>query len=159
VLHLKLEPKGREAVSEREAELVSDTLLGYGGLEQLERLAKAAAVYLTKMEREHRNAERASRKPNWTAAAVAGACRELWGREHREIESEAWLKYLEREKEPTTERQRIWRFAPKSQNHDAPGVFGLLLNDVLETMNIVGAKGEPVSAAVALRSWRDVQKV
>ena len=148
---------GREHLTKPERQLVAETVNGQWGLETLEELLGDVLRILPALEKEYRSLERASRKPNWRAAAVAGECRHVWGKEHCEAETVAWEQHRTGKGRGLNERQQIFNFAPVSQNHDAPGPFGRFVADVLGALKITTEAGEPVSAAVALKQWRKMR--
>lgn len=148
----------RESLTAREGELVSEILTGHGGLEAFEALLGALLTELPPMEREHRGLRKASRKPNWRAAAVAGKCREVWADEHREIASPAWQKHCKTKGRGLNECAQKLCFAPEVQNHDAPGPFGRFLGDILGALGICTEVGDAVTAAVSLNHWRKMRK-
>lgn len=100
---------------------------------------------------------------NWRAASVAMSCRNLWGFAQWHIlgkpsPSDDFLaqiatigvdqaEFLQQEK-----AKFILNCAPRTEKHDAPGPFGRFLEDVLETLGIVGRDGHRLSAHSALRA-------
>ncbi|TNC61326.1 hypothetical protein [Rubellimicrobium roseum] len=93
-------------------------------------------------------------KRNWRAASVAQECRKVWAVGN-------WSGPLFLARPPDEEeryQQHLRDFAPKHEKDATPGPFGRFLEDVLEVLEVEGAKGEIVSAASALRAWREAPR-
>jgi hypothetical protein len=150
--------RGMVAISSDEAMLLPVLLTGQAGVELLASLLKQTSIALREMEKSHGIEVKATKKANWKAAAIAGRCRLIWAMEHFQTNSEKWQKFLDDGGSKQDQFQREWHFAPKTEHHDAPGIFGRFLNDILDALCIVGKSGQPVSAAVALRQWKSAEE-
>lgn len=148
----------------------SDYVLIDSFRESVENMAEA--VDMARSAR--KNLKPASAKRNWEAAAIAGACRGIWGAEKffaTNDDTDDFLLNLnafsieisgisvERRQRLFAQRaeftEMVKEFAPKAEKHDQPGPFGRFLEDVLSVLIVNGKNDETITAASALRSWRD----
>ena len=145
----------RDAITDREAEIVSEAIIGRGGFDQFQHLLPKVIIAVKGLGKKYDRQEKASGKPNYRAAAVAHGCRFVWGEEHLETDAPDWQKFCAAKGKDMDQISRIYDFAPKSQKEGA-GPFGRFLEDINEAMGIFGKGGGVVSAMVALRCWRSL---
>lgn len=115
----------------------------------------------------------ASKKANETAAAVAKACRRIWGeetwwQEEKRLKQAEWYYFVPQipisptpdwhARRTASKSKKLEKYlsfvedcAPRQVHNDRPSAFGQFLQEVLDCLNISSKSGEPVRAASALQ--------
>lgn len=145
---------------------------GYSPLMDLLFELSKADTALTSVRESSSYSSLPSSKPNWRAIGVAKCCRVIWAEHARRSNPEKYgtepinqlltLSFTEDDRDNWSERREEYnRFiethAPTSQNHNRPGEFGRFLEDIFQTLGILGKDGGPVKAATALDALKKIE--